>query len=417
MEEVSRAVMDFKETTDFIKGFYFNIADSLDEDVEESRIENNISKKTSNFLVENAQEIRTNSEYLRNRENIFEDIYVGRENKVHVNFEEEKIENRGEDPDDITKHTNNVVSLYRGREALLKAALVDLASSIEDFFRDVMSIRFEKRPQALSSDEEVFSLNDINAFESISEAKSRFKETKVRNVLRESFGEWVEYTKNDIGLDMEYMSHKMGEIIELFQRRNIFIHNRGFVNSQYSTKVSENYSENTNLGERLKIDKKYISDKVNISLGMVTLIGLELWEHLGGDNSQRLKFADSMLDVYAKNKNFYITRDIGMFLWKDEAATAGYTDIGKLNYWMSQKRLGNWDSVEEEILDEDYSAKRPRIRLPYLSLCENEDKFAELLPKALKSEEITEEEIYSYPIFMEMRGVDRIEGILEEDNE
>ncbi len=85
----------------------------------------------------------------------------------------------------------------------------------------------------------------------------------------------------------------------------------------------------------------------------------------------------------------------------------------QLNYWQCQKRLGRWSDIHSEVESADYSAKSLRYQLGHLALLGNADEFYALLPRALQVEELTEDDLREYPIFIDMRDDQRFEPYKE----
>lgn len=290
-------------------------------------------------------------------------------------------------------------------ELLYNGALMNLTSQIEHFFSDIMHAYYEEYPSALGSGNEVFSLEDLENFDSIGDAKKEYISNKVENVLHGSFEDWVEHMKRNMNMSMSYLDGRRGELVELFERRNLIVHARGVVNRTYLQNVDERYRKDVQKGDVIKVKEEYLSNKYGVVEGTCILVALEMWKNMDNCDKERSDLiAGPLTHNSLLGKNFEVLRDISKFLVKDKRMPEGDRTLAKLNYWLAKKRLGNWSDVKENVEEADFSAKGNMYRLGYASLTEDKETFFDLLPSVVETNDhLSIEVIEWFPIFEEMR--------------
>ena len=59
---------------------------------------------------------------------------------------------------------------------------------------------------------------------------------KAEELMRGSFDTWVEFLSSNT-VEIDKLSNKLLRVSEIFQRRNLFVHNNGIVNHVYIKKT------------------------------------------------------------------------------------------------------------------------------------------------------------------------------------
>lgn len=297
---------------------------------------------------------------------------------------------------------------------LYYSALMNLTSIVEWYFSQILHFYFDKYPDAVGNKDKVFSYEDLKGFKSIDDARNFYKQNKIEQILRDSFKEWLNFfRKSSLNLSMSYVNDYEEMLYETFLRRNLVVHNAGRVNSTYLQEVSKAYAEKVKSGEKLQVTREYLDERIDIFEKNCVLIALELWKKLDQNDSERATFLDNLNYYYLQEKRFKVAKSTSYFLMNDKNMSEEYILSGQLNYWLSQKRLGNWEEIEEEVKSANFNAKGKLFQLGYHSLCEESDKFFELFPRALKSEDIDIEMAEDFPILEEMRKDKRFNQIIE----
>lgn len=331
------------------------------------------------------------------------------ENEKGVKFRPkgEKAAKFQEAMDKLAESGQKIRLLYNG-------SLMNLVSHVELFFADVIHFYLDRFPGCLRESEKQFSLEDLDSFDSIEDARQYLIQRKVEGVLHGSFEDWIDFLRKRANLSMSYLDDDMDKLVESFQRRNLVVHAGNRVNQTYISNVTGSFAENVEIGERLRVDREYLDDRIDLLEKNCLLIGFELWKQLDLEDENRAYELVKLSFEHLKRSRFGIAESLSYFLFNDKAQTEPLRLIGKINYWLSLKRQGRWSEVRQDAENADFSAKGLRYRLAHASLCEREDKFFELLEPTIQSTELSADHLREWPVFREMRESEHLENRLSE---
>lgn len=286
---------------------------------------------------------------------------------------------------------------------LYQNALISLISAVECFLSQIIYTYYDAVPAAMSDRDKVFSFDDLKSFDSVEDARTYLIEKKVTDLMRGSFSDWISFFKKQTALSMSYLDPYMDTLIETCERRNLLIHNAGIVNSIYLSKVSSDLRKGKKKGVKLQLTRKYLDERINYFELYSVLIVAELWKKLKPTDNQR---SDLLCDItynHLLQSRWKIAEGLSHFMMMDKNMKETSRLIGKLNYWQSVKRQGEWDKVRSDAETEDFSAKGIPYQLGHLALLEKKKEFFDLVPDALTGKEIEIEHLREFPIFEDMR--------------
>lgn len=113
---------------------------------------------------------------------------------------------------------------------LHRSSLISLVSIGESFLSQILHHYFDKFPGAIGATEKFFSLEQLKSFNSIDDAKICLIDAKVEEIMRDSFEDYIKFLRERIKLSLGYLDKCIPQLIEIYQRRNILVHNGGRVN-------------------------------------------------------------------------------------------------------------------------------------------------------------------------------------------
>src|SRR5581483_11733704 len=110
---------------------------------------------------------------------------------------------------------------------LYRSALISLISSAEWFLSQVIREHLVLHPDAAGTKEKVLSLDDLKTLGSIQDATNYVIDSRIDELMWGGFESWFTYLIEKMKLSAGYVKTKKNEIIEVFQRRNVMVHNNG----------------------------------------------------------------------------------------------------------------------------------------------------------------------------------------------
>lgn len=297
---------------------------------------------------------------------------------------------------------------------LYNSALMNLVSSVEVFFSQLLHQYFRKYPDALGRGEKAFSLKDLDQYNTIEDAREAYISSKIENVLRDSFDEWVATFRSRMNLSMSYLEEHMEVLVETFKRRNLVVHNAGIVNRTYLSSVADQFRESVESGDRLIVERGYLDERIGLLERNCLLIAFELWKKVDQEDEDRGKLLSDISYDHLLEERYEVAESLGYFLSRDKRMPEPFRLVGKLNRWLSIKRQGRWEEVRQEAEQADFTAKERRFRLAHAALCDRHDRFFEVLPDAIRGGGIEESELKNFPIFADVRDDDRFDEVVSE---
>jgi len=320
----------------------------------------------------------------------------------------------------IVKRTDEINAVFgqidrsnENIELLYKSSLISLLSSVEWFFSQILHFYYDKYPDSASIKKKNLTFEDLKKFNSIRDAESYLVDSKVEEILRGSFNSWIEVLKNDLKLSLGYLNQHLDDLIEIYQRRNLLVHNGGIVNSIYLSNVSDKFKEKYKIKDKVLINENYLNDSICKFELVFILIACELWKNLEPENEERSQLLIEIAYENIKKERWNVGEGLSLFITKDGKMSETAKTISQLNYWQCKKWKGDFKSIENEIKNVDYSDKKNIYRLGYFAINDDINEFIKVLPIVLETKELTIEEFYEYPIFKEMRKTQIVIDFIE----
>jgi len=416
MDEIDSAIKSLERNVNSIRDFigtYSSYIEKIREDMGDEFEEDidPIMEKVSTGLHEDKDKIDEKYEKDEKDEVIYIDSVdqEGGQREVRFAVEEEYREPFEYVIREMQRTSERLKLLYNG-------SLMNLTSHIEVFFSDLLHAYFNTFPDALGSDETIFSLNDLESFDTIEDAKNAYISSRVDNIMDGPFLTWTKYLSNNFNMSMSYLDNNKNKetIEETFQRRNLVVHAGGVINRQYLSKVDDQVKGDIDVGEKLGVNYKYLIDRIDIAERICILIGLEMWKNIGRNNQDRFETIDNICHRALLDENYDLVRNLSFFAKEDGCFTGYQKSLYQLNYWLSLKKLGRWEEVSAEVHEADFSGKSSPLQVAYASLVEDEEYFFDYVKQAVDHPDFGVEFIYKYPIFDYVRQSSDFENRMSE---
>jgi hypothetical protein len=300
-------------------------------------------------------------------------------------------------------------------QLLYEASLQSLISSTEWFVSRIVHHYYDVHPDAIDgSSDKTFSFTDLKDLGSIEDARKHFIESKVEKFLRAGFKEWIDVFKSRLNLSMGYLDETAEEISEVFQRRNLVVHNGGVVNTIYISKVPEDLREGIKVGDGINISREYLDESISLFERNFILIAAELWKKLDLDDASR---SDVLIDIafeHLQSERWKVAESLSYFISRDSNAPKRSQLIGLINYWQSLKWQGRFSEVSQDVEECDFSANDEIFQLAKYVLLDENDRFFDLTPGMVDKGTIPSKALVDWPLFRQMREDPRFENLREE---
>lgn len=306
----------------------------------------------------------------------------------------------------IEQHFRKAVSTNNHIQLLYKNSFISLLSSAEWFFSEILHFYYDKFPDAAGIQKKSLTLSELKQFDSLNDAEKYLIDTKIEDILRGNFESWLQVLRSELDLNLGYIKEVENEIVEIYQRRNLIIHNGSRVNSIYFTKVNEENRKKVKLQDILTIDKTYLDKSIRMIQKTFILVASELWKKLDSSDKNRGVVLNDIIYDNLRKSRWDICEGLCFFVMNDSKLEPHQKLIGQLNYWLCKKRTNQFDKILKELQNANFGDKKEIFQLALFSLRDDKKSFFELLPSVLDSQQLNIERLEEFPIFEEMRNTD-----------
>ena len=247
------------------------------------------------------------------------------------------------------------------------------------------------------------SLSEIRMLGSLENAERYVVDLKVEELLRGGLEAWLKYLRTERKLNMSYLDDSLPRLRELFQRRNLLVHNGGVVNRLYLNQVDESLRQGVAVGQSLATSVEYVSSSIDMIEVSFLLICAELWKRLAKDDEDRSATLTEIAYEHLVHENWAVAESLSRFASQDTGAAEHTRLVGQINHMQSLKWQGREQELNDMLTTVDYRAKEPVFRLCLMALRDEVDELVDILPKAIERENLQLEHLREWPIFREVR--------------
>lgn len=306
-------------------------------------------------------------------------------------------------PTELHENLDKIKKVSEHIELLYKNSLISLLSSVEWFFSQILHFHYDKYPDSAGIQKKNLTLADLKTFGSIADAEKYLIDTKIEEILRGNLDSWFMTLKSELNLGLGYIEPIKDELIEIYQRRNLFVHNGGVVNSIYLSKVKDKYRVGVKIGDTLRVDKSYLDNSICKLQKAFILVASELWKN--NDKNDKMR-GDVLGDIVYENllkSKWDICEGLTYFIINDAQMDVTDKLVAQLNYWLCKKETGEFEKIRKELFNTDLSDRKEIFQLALFALRDEVEPFMEVLPRALDAEQLTIKKLEEFPIFKTIR--------------
>ncbi|WZL82733.1 hypothetical protein QBE53_06375 [Vallitaleaceae bacterium 9-2] len=138
-------------------------------------------------------------------------------------------------PLQFKKIIDSIVLVSMQHRLLFDSTLISLIIQFELLVSNIIRDNLQKNPEILKGRN--LSLEDLQKIGDVDDAKKYLLDKEVESILRGSYLSWKKYLKETLKLSVKCIDEHADTIVEIFQRRNLVVHNEGIVNSVYLKNV------------------------------------------------------------------------------------------------------------------------------------------------------------------------------------
>lgn len=228
--------------------------------------------------------------------------------------------------------------------------LIMLITRFEEFISEFIEIIYKKYPQKYLDDQKIAFSEIANS--NVESIREKIISREIEAVMRENYSAWFklfeEHKFNFDSCNKEYEVLK-----ELYARRNILVHNSGYVNESYIKSVTQTQYV---CGDRLYADEEYLINAFNSIKTIIFCIFIQGVRLEKEDKNTHIDNIFSVAFDELCSRNYATCETVFYSLYNCPFVDEKIKYMAKVNYWIAKINNSGLDSVKEEIMNLDVSA-------------------------------------------------------------
>lgn len=299
---------------------------------------------------------------------------------------------------------------------LYASLLVTAVSSFEMLVSNIVRAFYSEHPEALRASDTKYSLSDIEGFGTLDEFRAYCAERQADSLLYGGMESWIDWFARQLKISWSSHSPNLPELTEVYQRRNIIVHNDGQVNRQYLSKVGR-AGESTPIGTQLTIDREYCESAIDLLIETGVRIGLAVVRKFAPELPEATGPADWYVQYltfdYLVQRRFMLTVSLLDALLPD-VSSEHCKMIMKVNRWIALKEINGLEAIRSELQRWDTTILSAEYRLAKLVLTGDIEEAAQLATTLRESGELSVESWLTWPLLREVREFHAAQSITNE---
>lgn len=295
---------------------------------------------------------------------------------------------------------------------LPRMTVVSLISLYDAYLARVLRTVFEMRPEILNGSERQLKFADLVTFDSIHSARACIADLEVEAILRQSHTEQFEWLEKTLAIPLRKNLPAWAAFVELTERRNLFVHLDGVVNSQYLRvcgKADVVLDDGCVVGTRLHVAPEYFLSACRCVLEIGLKLNQVIWRKmLPGETEEADKSLIGVSYELLLVREFRLVEELLDFATRPPFKHASKENelYLKINLAIALKaqNKGEGDSYIKVLEDIDFSALSDLFRLANAALREDVASAVEIMrrmgPEAEKPNRL---EYRTWPLFRWLR--------------
>ena len=317
----------------------------------------------------------------------------------------------GEDYPAFIRFNENLSAAASTSRTLPRLLTVGLVTSLEHSVGLLMKEIATIAPANLFNKEKQVSLNWAMNFNSMEDFKEALINDEIDRAQRESFDQQVSWIIGKVTGMEDFRSKYTGwkDIIELFERRNLFVHANGLVNKSYLNALKGHKTREVSdpkIGDELHAGPKYYTNSVHIVLHFGIMLLQVAWRKLAPSEKHAADklLSDLGFELIARGQYTVAIRILEFARSLRDVSAEATMRMNVINLANAYKLLSNDKQSETVIESMDWTAVGNEFKISVAAIKGNVEEVVTLMKKIGSDDPIVgAAEYQQWPVFYSVR--------------
>ncbi len=265
-------------------------------------------------------------------------------------------------------------------------------------------------PNSIFGKDRTIPLREAVNYSSIEELKETLINEEIDKAQRESFESQIKWIISKVE-GMEDFTPRYTEwptILEIFERRNLFVHANGIVNDHYiraKKKHKFGSKDEKNIGDELHAGPKYFRASVHHTIHFGAMLLQVIWRKLAPDETEDADESISNLgfELIARGQYRLAARILEFASSLRDVSDDAHMRMNVINLANAYKLAGDNDTSKKVLDSKDWSAAAPEFRVCVSAVQDNIGEVVSFMKKMGKDGDVTPHDYQSWPAFYGVR--------------
>lgn len=230
---------------------------------------------------------------------------------------------------------------------------------------------------------------------------------EVENIMHQSYSEWFKLFESH-KMSFEQYKSELAILKEIYNRRNVLVHNSGKVNSIYLKNVPD--CEYTS-GDVLLVDDVYLDKAFATIKTLIFAIIIESKKFNKKDEKDLLNEVFSQAFEEMSKEHYIISAKVFNLLQYINSQTDQEKLASKVNYLISTKEIEGLQAIKKEVDSFDITALNTMFCLAKKLLLEEYDIATSIIERMFQKDEINATIINEWPLFKRYRATSNFDEL------
>lgn len=328
----------------------------------------------------------------------FEEFVVNKRNVKELSYQESQ---------KLLKNLKEGSYLSGSLKSISRSLLITVVIEFDKFLSSLIKTIYLVKPEIINSSEAKYTLDQLLSFSSFDDARKFFVDDEVEKIMRKSHSDQFEWLEKVLKVNLRDNLSEWSDIIEITERRNLFVHCDGQVSKQYLrvTELNGKDVKKVKLNDVLDVDTEYLVNAIDNLLSASLKITAVVWAKFcsGEEISDAVATINNKLVELLIEGKYQLVACVSNYILtniKDVRSSTRLTLV--INYALAYKMMGKEKKCIEIVNQEDWTSASSKYLLARAVLLKKYDDAARHM-RATSVDDVSPHNYKTWPLMDEFR--------------